>query len=58
MSHFTDLSPEVVAAGLLLEAEGEVSVVVLCPNDERLLLFLVDSVTQDFGLQQQGAWVG
>ena len=49
-TYIANLGPEVIAARLLLEAEGKIHRLVLSPHNQRLLLLLVDSVWQNLGL--------
>ena len=55
LTHRAYLLPYLVASCLLLEAERQVEVVPLRPDDQRLLLLLVGRVHLDLGLQQQRA---
>ena len=57
-SYRANLLPYFVASRLLLEAEREVEVVPLRPDDEGLLLLLVRRVGLDLGLQQKGTLGG
>ena len=51
--HGADFLPDLVAARPLLEGQGQVEVVALRPDDQRLLLLLVGRVRLDPRLQEQ-----